>query len=98
MKIAEGVSAHCVATSGLLKRRKPDTVYNWLNIYADEGFDGLIRRRHGGARHRFSKKEELIERLRQSPGEVAEKVPKVLRIRLRRVVGRFVGFVKVLIG
>ena len=25
----------------------------------------------------FQKKEELIERLRQSPGEVAEKVPKV---------------------
>lgn len=58
LKIAEGASAYRVATTGLLKRRKPDTVYNWLNIYADEGFDGLIQRQHGGARQRFSKKKK----------------------------------------
>ena len=62
----------------MLKRRKPDTVYNWLNIYADEGFDGLIQRQQGGARHHFSKKkQELIERVRQAPGEVAEKATMV---------------------
>ncbi len=58
LKIAEGDSAHWVSTSGLLKRRKPDTVYRWLNIYEDEGFDGLIQREHGGARRRFSKKKK----------------------------------------
>ena len=36
LKIAEGASAYRVATSGLLKRRKPDTVYNWLNINKSE--------------------------------------------------------------
>ena len=56
LKIAEGRSAYWVATSGLLKRRKPDTVYKWLNIYSDEGFSGLIRRQHGGVRRRFPEK------------------------------------------
>ena len=58
LKIAEGVSAHWVATCGLLKRRKPDTIYNWLNIFSDEGFDGLIKRQHGGVRRQFSEKKK----------------------------------------
>lgn len=75
LKIAEGASAHWVSVYGLLKRRKPDTVYRWLDIYEAEGFDGLIRRQHGGARRRFSKKkaEELLERVRQAPDEVVDK-------------------------
>ena len=69
LKIAEGASPHWVAKSGLLKPRDPDTVYGWLQIYLDEGFKGLMRRQHGGARCRFSeKKAELIDCLRQSPG------------------------------
>ncbi len=58
LKVNDGIPAHRVSTSGLLKRRKPDTVYRWLNIYEDEGFDGLIQRQHGGARQRFSKKKK----------------------------------------
>ena len=78
LKIADGVSAHRVAISGLLKRRKPDTVYNWLTLYADEGFDGLIRRQHGGVRRGVcEKKTQLIEHLRRSPGEVAGTHPRV---------------------
>jgi hypothetical protein len=48
LKIAEGKSPHWVAERGLLKPRDPDTVYNWLNIYEQEGLSGLIARQHGG--------------------------------------------------
>ena len=58
LKIAEGAPPHWVAKSGLLKPRDPDTVYSWLKIYLDEGFDGLIRRQQGGARRRFSEKKK----------------------------------------
>ena len=30
LKISAGMSPHCVAMTGLLKKRKPDTVYTWL--------------------------------------------------------------------
>lgn len=81
LKIAEGVSAYRVATSGLLKRRKPDTVYRWLNLYADKGFDELIRRQHGGVRHQLCKKKtQLIDRLHQSPCEVPGTQPRVSEV------------------
>ena len=62
-----GASPHWVAKLGLLKPRDPDTLYSWLQIYLDEGFEGLIRRQHGGARRGLcQKKAELITCLRQS--------------------------------
>ena len=33
LKIADGASVHAVARKGLLKRRKPDTVYGWLSYF-----------------------------------------------------------------
>jgi len=56
LKIADGESPAAVARSGLLKRRKPDTVYGWLNRYEAEGIQaagprpalGPQRRRPGG--------------------------------------------------
>src|SRR5207302_2140209 len=33
LKIAEGASPRSVALHGLLRRRKPDTVYTWLREY-----------------------------------------------------------------
>ncbi len=42
LKIADGQSAHAVARAGLLKRRKPDTVYTWLNKFARQGIAGLV--------------------------------------------------------
>jgi hypothetical protein len=33
LKIADGTSVHAVALKGLLKRRKPDTVYGWLTHF-----------------------------------------------------------------
>ncbi|CAN5499501.1 hypothetical protein BH10CHL1_BH10CHL1_12970 [soil metagenome] len=52
LKIANGPSAHQVAQHGLLRQRDPDTVYNWLALYAAEGVAGLQAHRHGGARRR----------------------------------------------
>lgn len=50
LKIAQGKSPHWVSQHGLLQKRDPDTVYNWLNIYETEGLAGLIARQHGGYR------------------------------------------------
>jgi hypothetical protein len=52
LKIAEGLSPHRVAASGLLKSRDPDTVYAWLDRYQAEGVAGLIAHPHGGWRGR----------------------------------------------
>ena len=41
LKIAAGSSRHKVARSGLLKKRKPDTVYAWLRQYREHGVMGL---------------------------------------------------------
>ena len=53
LKIAEGMSPHAVAQSGLLKARDPDTVYCWLTTYEEEGLAGVIARRHGGPRRGY---------------------------------------------
>ena len=52
LKIAEGQSPHRVATSGLLKRRDPDTVYAWLDRYQAQGAAGLVAHPQGGWRGR----------------------------------------------
>jgi transposase len=41
LKIADGMSGREVALTGLLKRRKPDTVYDWVKRYRQEGIAGL---------------------------------------------------------
>ncbi len=53
LKIAGGQAAHWVAKHGLLKRRDPDAVYNWLNMYEAEGLAGLIAHQHGGPRRGY---------------------------------------------
>ena len=42
LKIADGQSVRAVALAGLLRRRKPDTVYLWLNRYQADGLPGLL--------------------------------------------------------
>lgn len=44
LKIADGMSPHAVALHGLLKKRKPDTVYAWLNAYEQYGICGLYQK------------------------------------------------------
>lgn len=50
LKVAAGQTAHQVARHGLHKPRDPDTLYRWLDVYAQEGLAGLVhrpRRHHG---------------------------------------------------
>ena len=49
LKIADGASVRAVALHGLLRRRKPDTVYLWLTRYQAAGLPGL---RHHARRPR----------------------------------------------
>jgi hypothetical protein len=48
LKVAAGHSPHWVATQGLLVWRDPDSLYQWLHYYQDEGLVGLLAHRHGG--------------------------------------------------
>src|SRR5947209_695227 len=48
LKIAHGASPHAVAVGGLLRRRKPDTVYTWLDRYETAGLQGLREHLHQG--------------------------------------------------
>ncbi len=41
LKIAEGVPAAVVARERLLRHRRPDTVYEWLNRFSEGGIQGL---------------------------------------------------------
>ena len=50
LKVADGVSAHAVATKGLLRPRDPDTVYAWLDRYQHDGLAGLLAHQQGGYR------------------------------------------------
>lgn len=52
LKVAEGLSPHAVARTGLLQARDPDSLYSWLDIYQTEGLRGLIAHRHGGSQRR----------------------------------------------
>jgi len=54
LKIAEGASGLQVAQQGLLKRRKPDTVYAWVHRYEAQGLGGLRIRSGRGRRPAFS--------------------------------------------
>jgi hypothetical protein len=52
LKIADGMTPHAVARHGLLKPRKPDTVYSWLDWYEKLGLRSVIWFHHGGAHRR----------------------------------------------
>ncbi len=54
LKIADGMSANAVATTGLLKPHDPDVVYRWLDRFEAEGCDGLIIRPGRGRKPAFS--------------------------------------------
>ena len=53
LKIAQGATPHAVARHGLLQPRDPDTLYGWLEVYAEEGVAGLVAHQHGGDRRRL---------------------------------------------
>ena len=47
LKVAAGQVPATVARSGLLKPRKPETVYRWLNRFAQGGLAALVHRPRG---------------------------------------------------
>jgi transposase len=54
IKIADGQSGYQVALRGLLKRREPDTIYDWVERYRTEGLHGLEIRSGRGRKPAFS--------------------------------------------
>lgn len=54
LKVADGIAPARVARQGLLRPRKPDTVYDWLARYAQDGVAGLLVRTGRGRKPAFS--------------------------------------------
>lgn len=54
LKVADGISGLQVARHGLLKERRPDTVYGWIHGYKAEGFAALIIKKGRGRKPAFS--------------------------------------------
>lgn len=77
LKVADGMSASKVATTGLLKPHDPDIIYGWLDRFEAEGCDGLIIRPGRGRKPAFSP---------SAPTDEAAKVA------VRDIVGRDPGF------
>lgn len=58
LKVAEGISGRQVALDGLLKQRKPDTIYDWIERYQSEGIAGLPMKPGRGRKPAYSPKYE----------------------------------------
>jgi hypothetical protein len=54
LKVDAGHTAAWVARHGLLRRRKPDTVYAWLDRFVLDGLDGLRIQPGRGRKPAFS--------------------------------------------
>jgi transposase len=54
LKVADGLPAAQVARTGLLRRRKPATLYDWLTRFEREGVAGLTLRKGRGRKPAFS--------------------------------------------
>jgi transposase len=65
LKIANGMSGRQVALNGLLKKRKPDAIYDWVHRYQKEDIKGLLvkpgRGRKPAYSPKYQKKEEAKE-------------------------------------
>lgn len=54
LKVAEGCPGSRIARGGLLKPRKPETLYRWVSLYRTEGIAGLRVRAGRGRKPAFS--------------------------------------------
>lgn len=54
LKVAQGIPGSIVAQFGLLRPRRPDTIYAWLNRYEAEGIAGLTIKPGRGRKPAFS--------------------------------------------
>jgi hypothetical protein len=62
LKVADGQSAASVARQGLLRARKPDTLYTWLDRFLIDGIAGLAIREGRGRKPAFSPLRRGFER------------------------------------
>jgi transposase len=72
LKVADGTPAAVVARQGLLRQRKPDTIYDWLNRFHDEGVAGLNIRPGRGRKPAFSAETHRASHTTRSGGRVRE--------------------------
>lgn len=78
LKIASGIAPHKVALSGLLKKRKPDTLYTWLRRYREHGISGLRHKPGRGrkpafAPHTDEEAEAELQQLVRHPPQLIDK-------------------------
>lgn len=72
LKIAAGASATAVARRGLLRPRRPETVYQWVQRFTAYGVAGLLTIRPGrGRKPAFSPSAPAAGAHRPGPGEGA---------------------------
>ena len=71
LKVAGGMSARQVARFGLLKERKTDTIYDWLNLWEKNRLSGFEIKKGRGRKSKFrnieKEKETIQEIVHQSP-------------------------------
>jgi hypothetical protein len=54
LKVSDGMPAARVARQGLLRARKPDTLYAWIDRFIEQGIAGLRVREGRGRKPAFS--------------------------------------------
>lgn len=75
LKVAQGISPRQVALTGLLKARKPDTVYVWLKRYLSEGIAGLLVKPGRGRKPSYSSKYQTKEEAKEAILHVVRREP-----------------------
>jgi Helix-turn-helix domain len=79
LKIAAGQPAAQVARHGLLRRRKPDTVYAWMDRYLDAGLAGLTIRPGRGRKVPFPPLARAARRAADGPAPSGPPRPAAVR-------------------
>jgi len=77
LKIADGESPRQVALHGLLKPRKPDTVYQWYHRYQQEGHSGLQNKAGSGRKPSYWGKYESQQEAKDAILHVVRRSPAV---------------------
>lgn len=75
VKIALGQTPRAVALHGLLKPRKPDTIYAWLDTYESEGLKGLCVKKGRGRKPAYSPAHEKSEDAKEAVLSVIRRTP-----------------------
>lgn len=66
LQVSQGISPCKVALTGLLKPRKPDTVYGWIKRYQSEGISGLLVKPGRGRKPSYSPKYESKQEAKEA--------------------------------